>query len=262
MQISGLLALLLLLLPPSSQAQANASQTQQIPDDREAQYVALQADLFDKQSLAALPDAAGQIARMLGDIRTRFPTVADMRIPSQIASRTSLIISLEPRFRQNVDRLCDAWEGYARARSSAVGIPEVDVLTRKFGGAYEVTCRSRGSSIGPYVVVNFPRLLHAPSLAKLYRQAAGVTSAENDRVILGGVTPVSVRKEYGDWSVTFGQGAGDCPAGCTYREYHHFLVASDGTIQYLGPEQQGELPVPAIEVIIEEDTPEEEALPQ
>jgi hypothetical protein len=178
-----------------------------------------------------------------------------------MTARTSVIVGLQPAFRQKVDSRCVGWSGYAQARSATIEIPEIDAVTKKFGGAYEITCQSRGISLGAYVVVNFPRLLHVPSVARLYRAAAGVASAENNHVVLGGVMPVSVKQEDGQWRVTFGLGAGDCPAGCTYREYHHFLVASDSTIQYLGPEQQGQLPAPVPQEDPEEAS-EEEALPE
>jgi len=251
----GLLVCSALLFPAWLPAQSTAAQS---PETREAQYVALQAGLFDEQGLTALPDAVDKIERMLREIRSRVPAVAELRIPSQMLVRTSVIVLLEPSLRRNVDRMCDAWEGYARARSNAIGVAEIDAITQKFGGAYEVTCRSRGTALGSHVVVNFPRMLHVDSLAGLYAKARGVTSAENDRVILGGVMPVAVEKLDDQWRVTFGRGAGDCPAGCTYREYYRFLVAADGTIEYLGSEQQGELPA----TVIEEDPPEEEAVPQ
>jgi hypothetical protein len=198
---------------------------------------------------------------MLQEIRSQFPAIAHLRIPTQMTARTSVIVGLQPAFRQKVDSRCVGWSGYAQARSATIEIPEIDAVTKKFGGAYEITCQSRGISLGTYVVVNFPRLLHVPSVARLYRAAAGVTSAENNHVVLGGVMPVSVKQEDGQWRVTFGLGAGDCPAGCTYREYHHFLVGSDSTIQYLGPEQQGQLPAPAPQEDPEEEL-EGEALPE
>jgi hypothetical protein len=150
-----------------------------------------------------------------------------------------------------------AWEGYARAHAATVGIPAMDALTRQFGGAYEITCQNRGASLGPYVVVSFSRLLHVPSLARRYRAAMGVTSAENNHLVLGGVMPVAVKKEGAQWRVTFGRGLGDCAAGCIFREYHHFLVAPDFTIQSLGTEQQGEAPIPE-----PTEDPPEEVIPQ
>jgi len=238
---------------PSQENPAPGSET------AEAQYVALQADLFDGQGLTALPDSVNAIERMLREIRSQFPVVANMRIPSQWTANTSLIVGFRPAFRAQVDRFCAAWEGYARARTEALGIPAMDALTRQFGGGYEITCRNRGLSLGPYAVANFPRLLHVPSLARLYRGAAGVTSADDNRMILGGVMPVAVTREGAQWQVTFGRGSGDCPAGCIFREYHHFLVAPDSTIQYLGAEQQGQTPVPEPPEPPEEP---EEAIPQ
>jgi len=252
------IAFFLLLFPAESTAQQTPART---PETREAQFVALQADLFDEQSLTALPDSVSRIARMLQEIRTQFPTVEHLRVPSSLTSRTSLIIGLQPALRQKVDSRCGGWSGYSQARSAKIEIPEIDAVTQKFGGAYEITCRSRGVSLGSYVVVNFSRLLHLPTLARLYRAAAGVISAENNHVVPGGVMPVSVKQEDGQWRVTLGLGAGDCPAGCTYREYHHFLVAPDSTIQYLGPEKQGELPAPVPQEAPEEEL-EEEALPE
>ena len=247
----GWIAFSLLLFPARSPSQGSPAPT---PETREAQYVALQADLFDAQTLAALPDPVSRIARMLREIRSQFPAVANLRIPAQMTARTSVIIGLQPALRQQLDSRCVGWSGYAQARSATLEIPEMDAVTQKFGGAYEITCRSRGISLGSYVVVNFPRLLHVPSLVRLYRAAAGVTSAENNHVVLGGVMPVSAKQQDGQWRVTFGLGAGDCPAGCTYREYHHFLVAPDSTIQYLGPERQGQLPS-----VVPQDAPEEES---
>jgi hypothetical protein len=246
-----LIVLLFLVSPtplPAQQAAAPSSEA------REAQYVALQAGLFDEQSLAALASPVDRIARMLQEIRSQFPAVAEIRIPTQSTRRTSIILGLEPIFRQKLDSRCTGWSGYAQARSPKIDIPQVDAVTEKFGGSYEITCRGPGTALGSYVVVNFPSLLHIPSLARQYRTVAGVASAENNHVVPGGVMPVSVRQEDGQWRVTLGLGAGDCPAGCTYREYHHFLVAPDSTIQYLGPEQQGELPGP-----VPQDAPEEEA---
>ena len=254
----GWIALALLFFQAESPAQQTPALT---PETREAQYVALQADLFDEPSLAALPDPVTLIARMLQEIRSQFPTVANLRIPTALTARTSVILGLQPAFRQKLDSRCVGWSGYAQARSATIEIPEIDAITQRFGGAYEITCQSRGVSLGAYVVVNFSRLLHIPTLAQLYRAAAGVTSAENNHVVLGGVMPVSVKQEDGQWRVTFGLGAGDCPAGCTYREYHHFLVAPDSTIQYLGPEHQGELPAPVPQEAPEEEL-EEEPLPQ
>lgn len=223
----------------------------------EAQYVALQADLFDEQPLTARPDSVNDIARMLREIRSRFPVVASLRIPAPWTANTSLIVGFRPASRPQVDRLCVGWSGYARIRSETLGIPAMDAITRQFGGEYEITCQNRGASLGPYVVASFPRLLHVPSLAQRYRAAMGVTSAENNHLVLGGVMPVAVKKEGSQWRVTFGRGSGDCPAGCIFREYHHFLVAPDFTIQFLGTEQQGEAatPEPA-------EDPPEEALPQ
>ncbi len=250
----SLLAFALLLLPTLALAQGTTPQT---PESREAQYVALQADLYDTQSLAALPEPVSDIERMLREIRSQFPLVAELRVPAQLTAGTSLIVGLQPAFRPQVDRLCASWSGYARARSATIEIAALDALTRQFGGGYEITCQSRGLSFGSYVVVNFSRLLHVPSLARLFRAVAGVTSADSNRVALGGVMPVAVKRDGAQWRVTFGHGAGDCPAGCTYREYHRFLVAADFTIQFLGTEQQGELPS-----AVPQEEPEEEPLPQ
>jgi hypothetical protein len=235
----ALLVVSVLLLPASSLAQGTASLT---PETREAQSVALQADWFDEQNLTPLPDAFNDIARMLREIRSQFPLVAELRVPASLTRRTSLIVGLQSYHRPQVDRLCDAWESYARARSETLEIPPLDELTRRFAGSYEVTCRGRGVSLGSYVVVNFPGLLHVPSLTRIYSAAAGVTSANDNHVNTGGVTPVAVAQEGDSWRVTFGRGEGDCPAGCTYREYHRFLVGSGFTIQFLGTEQQGERP--------------------
>ena len=250
----GLLVLAVLLFPAESPAQGTAAQNQ---ETSEAQYVALQADLFDANLLTALPEAVNAIARMLREIRSQFPVVANMRIPSQWTAHTSLIVGFRPALRPQVDRHCAAWSGYARARSETIGIAEMDAITRRLGGEYDITCQNRGLSLGPYVVVNFPRLLHVPSLARLYRALSAVTSAENNHLVLGGVMPVSVKKEDGPWRVTFGHGSGDCPAGCILREYHRFLVAPDFTIQFVGTEQQGEAPIPE-----PPEDPPEEALPQ
>lgn len=251
------IAVFLLLFAAKSPAQQAAAPT---PETREAQYVALQADLFDEQTLTALPDPVTRIARMLHDIRSQYPAFADLRIPRQLTARTSVILGLEPAFRQKLNSRCTGWSGYAQARSATLGIPEIDAVTKRFGGAYEITCQSRGASLGSYVVVNFSRLLYVPSLVQLYRTVAGVASAGNNQVVPGGVTPVTVKQEDGQWRVTLGLGTGDCPAGCTYREYHHFLVSADSTIQYLGPEQQGQFPAP----VVPEDSEESpaEALPQ
>jgi hypothetical protein len=254
----GWIAFCFLLFPAESPAQHTSAET---PEAREAQFVALQADLFDEQSLTALPDPVSRIARMLQEIRTQFPSFANLRIPAQLAARTSVIVGLQPAFRQKLDSRCVGWSGYSQARSATLEIPQIDAITQRFGGAYEITCQNRGVSLGSYAVVNFSRPLHVPSLVRLYRAAAGVVSAENNRVIPGGVMPVSVKQEEGQWRVTLGLGAGDCPAGCTYREYHHFLVAPDSTVQYLGPEQQGELPASVPQEAPEEEL-EEGALPE
>jgi len=251
------IAFSLLLFPAESLAQQTAAQT---PETREAQYVALQEDLFDEQTLTALPDSASRIARILQEIRTQFPSFDNLRVPTQLTARTSVILGLQPAFRQKLDGRCTGWSGYSQARSAKIEIPEVDAITQKFGGAYEVTCQGRGTALGSYVVVNFSRPLHIPSLARQYRAAAGVASAENNHVVPG-VMPVSVKQEGGQWRVTLGLGAGDCPAGCTYREFHHFLVAPDSSIQYLGPERQGELPALVPQEAPEEEL-EEEALPE
>lgn len=241
------------LASPSQESPVQGNET------AEAQYVALQADLFDAQRLTALPDSVNAIARMLREIRSQFPVAASLRIPAPWTANTSIMVGFQPASRPQVDRLCVGWSGYARIRSEALGIPAMDAITRQFGGEYEITCQNRGASLGPYVVVSFPRLLHVPSLARRYRAAAGVTSAENNHLVLGGVIPVAVKKEGAQWRVTFGRGAGDCPAGCIFREYHHFLVAPDFTIQYLGPEQQGEAPIPDQAPVLD---PQEPALPQ
>ena len=159
----GLTVLAVLLFPAESPAQGTAAQNQ---ETSEAQYVALQADLFDEQSLTALPQAGNDIARMLREIRNQFPMVANMRIPVAWTTNTSLIVGFQRTFQPQVDRLCVSWSGYARIRSETLGIPAMDAITRQFGGAYEITCQNRGASLGPYVVVNFPRLLHVPSLAR------------------------------------------------------------------------------------------------
>ena len=59
-KVLGWIALSLLFLPAGSSAQQTAAQT---PEIREAQYVALQAGLFDDQTLTARPDSVSQIAR-------------------------------------------------------------------------------------------------------------------------------------------------------------------------------------------------------
>ena len=250
----GLIALSVFLFPAEAPAQGTAAQNQ---ETSEAQFVALQADLFDEQRLMAFPQAVSDIARMLRDIRSQFPVAANMRIPVQWTANTSLIVGFQRTFQPQVDRLCVGWSGYARIRSETIGIPAMDAITRQFGGEYEITCQNRGASLGPYVVASFPRLLHVPSLARRYRAAMGVTSAENNHLVLGGVTPVAVKKEGAQWRVTLGRGSGDCPAGCIFREYHHFLVASDFTIQSLGTEQQGEAPIPE-----PPEDPPEEVIPQ
>ena len=253
-KLLGLTAFSLLLFPAASLSQENPAQAN---ETAEAQYVALQADLFDEQSLTALPDSVNAIARMLREIRSQFPVVESLRVPPQWTANTSLIVGFRPALRPQVDRLCAAWSGYARARSETIGIAEMDAITRRFGGEYDITCQNRGLSLGPYVVVNFPRLYHVPSLARLYKALPAVTSAENNRLVLGGVMPVSVKKEDGQWRVTFGHGSGDCPAGCIFREYHRFLVAPDFTIQFVGTEQQGEAPIPE-----PPEDPPEEVIPQ
>ena len=237
------IAFWLLLFSVELPAQQVADQT---PEIREAQYVALQAGLFDEQTLAALPGTATRIARMLRDIRSRFPAVESLRVPTQMTMNTSVIVGLGPLFRLKLNSLCTGWSGYSQARQATMDIPELDAITERFSGSYEVTCQGPGASLGAYVVVNFPRPLHVPSLTRMYSAAAGVTSAQHNQVLVGGVMPVAVKEEDGQWRFTFGLGAGDCPAGCTYREYHHFLVAADSTIQYLGKEQEGQLLVPVL----------------
>ncbi len=106
-----LLAFSLLLFPASSPSQGTAPPT---PEAREAQYVALQAGLYDEQRLTALPDSVNDIAQMLREIRSQFPLVAELRIPTQLTARTSIIVGLQPYHRSQVDSLCAAWEGYAR----------------------------------------------------------------------------------------------------------------------------------------------------
>ncbi len=231
------------------------------PEIREAQYVALQAGLFDEQTLTALPGPAIRIARMLREIRSQFPAVESLRVPTQMTTSTSVIVGLGPVFRPKLNSFCTGWSGYSQARQAAMDIPEIDAITERFSGSYEVTCQGRGVSLGTYVVVNFPRPLHVPSLTRMYSAAAGVTSAQDNKVLVGGVMPVAVQEEDGRWRLTFGLGAGDCPAGCTYREYHHFLVAADSTIQYLGKEQEGQLLAPVLQRDPESALPEE-ALPR
>ena len=247
------IAISFLLFPAGSRAQQAAAPS---TDTREAQFLTLQMGLFDKQTLAALPDTAGEIARILEDIRTQFPAFNSLRIPLQLTGRTSIIVSLAPALRIKLDSRCGGWSGYAQARIPKLEIPEVDAITEKFDGLYEVTCQGRGMALGAYAVVNFPRQLHIPSLIELYRAAPGITSAATNRA-LPSVMPVSLKREDGQWHVTLGLGSGDCPAGCIYREYHHFLVAADSTIQYLGPEQQGQINTPT-----PQESGDEETLPE
>ena len=254
----GWIVVSLLVFSTESLAQQPAAQT---PETAEAQYVALQAGLFDEQTLTASPEPVARIARMLREIRSQFPAVESLRVPVQMTANTSVIIGLQPVFRPKLNSLCTGWSGYSQARKPAIDIPEIDAVTGRFSGSYEVTCQGSGAALGSYVVVNFPRPLHVPSLSRLYGAAAGVTSAQNNKVVVGGVMPVSVKQEDGQWRVTFGMGAGDCPAGCTYREYHNFLVASDSTIQYLGHEQEGQMLTPVLQRDPETTSPDQ-ALPQ
>ena len=182
----NILTLSIILVAPCAVAQ-NAA-----PNGRaEAEYVALHADFVDSDTLQAKADSVNTIARMLRDIREQFPQVRTLGIPQPWLEQTSLIIGLQPSVQPNLDLLCAAVEDYQSVHSDNLRLAEVDRLARQFGGSYKVTCRSQRSSLGPYAVLNFPRLLHVPLLIQRFQAVASVRSAENNLMMLGGVTSLA-----------------------------------------------------------------------
>lgn len=192
----------------------------------EAEYLALQAGFFDRQTLRPTEEAVRSIDAVLQKIRAQYPAVGAIR--AFFSPRTMLMVRVpESVFRP----FCPARPGPIQARPApaALSLPDVDQLTQRFGGTYRIQC---GLAVS-VVLVDFPDLLHVPSLLALYRGTRPVIAADENE-LLGGSDEVEVRPAGRGWDVRLSHGWGDCLAGCIHREDFFFRVEPDGSVKKTG----------------------------
>ena len=192
---------------------------------QEAEYLALEAGLFDRQTLRPTDDTVQAIQSVLQKIRDRYPAMSGIR--AGFSPQTMVML----RFQNSVtDPFCPPRRAPGPARPAALSVPAVDGITSQFAGSYRVQCSSVGFTL---VLVDFPALLHVPSLLALYRRSGAVISAD-ENMLLGGGDSVGVRKKGAAWEAVFVHGWGDCVAGCINREEFLFRVEPDGTVTKTG----------------------------
>ena len=79
-----------------------------------------------------------------------------------------------------------------------------------------------------------------PQLVPLYAELKGINSAGQNYGVGDGPT-ICVTQSPTVWHYVFDRAGGDCPAGCTTHEYHHFSTSLAGDIQSLGNLQPSEV---------------------
>lgn len=84
-----------------------------------------------------------------------------------------------------------------------------------------------------YALLTLKGIYDLRRLAMDYAALQAIYSAEPN--ISGGDGPtICVTRKDDTWHYVFDRAGGDCPAGCTEHEYHHFTVSKSGTVTALG----------------------------
>ncbi|MEO8900445.1 MAG: hypothetical protein ABI627_02875 [Polyangiaceae bacterium] len=80
-----------------------------------------------------------------------------------------------------------------------------------------------------------------PQLVPLYAELKGIKSAGQNYDGIGDGPTICVTPSPTVWHYVFDRAGGDCPAGCTTHEYHHFSTSLAGDIESLGDLQPSEV---------------------
>ena len=188
-------------------------------DTREAEYLALRANLFHQTTLRADPDAAHAIATVLARIRRDHPDLSQIR--ASPPPQTMLLVVLT----QPVPACLGSRPQPGQQPPALTEPAELVAATRRLGGM--VSCS--GAHLMPMVIAAFPELLHVPSLITVLRPLPSVRSVE-ENVEIGGSSLLQVDQEGQRWRVVMGSGWGDCLSGCINWRLAFFIASPDGTI--------------------------------
>ncbi len=99
-------------------------------------------------------------------------------------------------------------------------------------------------SLQPIAVLKFEEALNLCSLALEYSNLPGVTEAWNEP-LAGEVPTILVKTDGANRDYLYFYGEGDCPAGCTYREYRYFRIVEYTAVpQFVGVRKSGDGEIP------------------
>jgi hypothetical protein len=187
----------------------------------------------DDAVVLALRDQAGialdsclvmRFQRLLDAARTAKPEVL-----ASIHARPTFVVN---------DVLLEATGRVSAAFDSGslhTGIAELDDLLAEYhlSNVRLVTSSQRGQ----LYKLTFEDPIHAPRLAKAITELSiADISAASQNGILGDGDDIVARQERREWLVTFIQGYGDCPSGCTTHVRTEVIVRSDGSVHLLSEE--------------------------
>lgn len=168
-----------------------------------------------------------EIGRVLSQIRTAFPEVADVTARERYRPGV-LLLGLEPALFGIVSELL---EGQAGAVTLRTGYVAFDSLNERLGLSVVV----RMFPFSEIVTFYFNEYLNVAAAAQAYSTVEGVEFAEPDSY-LGDGSDITVKKSQGRWYVVFRRAWGDCPAGCINEELYFFVV--EGTdVERIDPAQ-------------------------
>ena len=157
----------------------------------------------------------GEIERVLSLIRAAYPPMSEIHV-RQDTIPGMLEIYPEPDFYEILKEMIEDKQGQIRFET---GNPEFDALNAKLG-VQEVQL---GDSISKNFLFYFDRRLNLRVAREAYSMVKGVRRVSGD-ILVGDSADIQAFKQGETWSVIFRNAWGDCPSGCIYEEFFHFIV--------------------------------------
>ena len=94
-----------------------------------------------------------------------------------------------------------------------------------------------------FAVITLKGIYDIPQLLPLYAELKGISRAGQNYGGGGDGPTICVTPSATVWHYVFDRAGGDCPAGCTTHEYHHFSTTLAGAVTSLGDLQPDEVDI-------------------
>lgn len=170
---------------------------------REAEWLALEADFYDRATLEPKKSAVDEIKKALSAIRSSYPEVKDIKVPEEL--------TLDLSIQMNIANVSKKEELPA----------EVTELIDQYKAAYTIQYgENDGDPVCVYIY--FHKMLHAPSLVAAVSRSPRVTNAkpEDAPKLPVVMNNVQIKKQEEVWQFTFVKVSGDPESQLTFEHYY------------------------------------------